>query len=534
MLSPSSRRPQAKGIIPPPGLIKPGATGGFAGFPPNLTPRDLVEIDRIICEQELSEFVKAAWKWVDGAHYYHNWHIDAICEALEAVARGEIKRLLINMPPRHMKSSIVSIMFPAWVWAQHARFTNDGIRLPTCGPHTQFFYLSYDQELSTDHNVKTRDLIDSPWYRERWGDRFSFKGDENRKTKFENDHQGKRQASSVGGRAAGFGGDIIVVDDPHNTKQAESDKDRESTVRWFFEVLQSRLNNSRLGAFIVVMQRLHERDVSAEILEREWADHHICLPARYESDHPNVYAKDRRSRDGEPLWPARYDIPELDKLESDLGSYGAAGQLQQRPAPRSGGMFSKSWFPIVEDKDFPRDVNGNKIKILRKVRYWDVAASEDIGKLDPSWTVGVLMFKLENGQFWIEHVERFRENPMATEMGIKRTAVADGREVEVWLPQDPGAAGKSWCEYMIRSLAGFIARAEPVTGDKVKRAEPYSAQAEARNVLLKQGAWNHNFLDEHASFPMGRHKDQVDAAASAFNKLAGPGRVAFAIGGGRK
>jgi len=125
----------------------------------SISDADFIEMDRILCEGSLSEFVRGAWPYIDPAHYLHNWHIDAKCEYLEAVARGECRRLVINEPPRHMKSIVTTIAFPAWVWAQKPIRGADGIRLPTCGPHAEIFSLSYSGDLSTDHAVKSRDLI---------------------------------------------------------------------------------------------------------------------------------------------------------------------------------------------------------------------------------------------------------------------------------------------------------------------------------------------------------------------------------------
>ncbi|MGE5510355.1 MAG: phage terminase large subunit [Bacteroidota bacterium] len=541
--SPASWRPT--GLPTPPG--RPGL---------QLNSFDAIEISRLACERRLKTFMKQAWRYIDPATFIDNWHIDAICEHLEAVARGEILRLLINIPPRHMKSLTCAVAFPAWVWAQRPKAGSDGVILPTLGPHTQFLYMSYAAHLSIRDNRKTRELIQTSWYQQRWGNRFQIKKDENQKTKFENDKNGRRLASSVGGIGAGEGGSIIVVDDPHNFEDGESETIREGTLRWFDETLQSRLNDPKRGAFVVNMQRIAERDLSGHILAKELGYVHLCLPARYEANHPHVWrgtpqivaskypdgdprhpdAKSEAGKDvvkgeGALLWPARFGDKEIDALELAMGAYGAAGQLYQRPAPRSGGFFSRSWFAVLDE--MPRDADGNPIRVVRRIRAWDLAATKDTGKLDPSWTVGVLISKLETGIFVIEHVERFRENPHEVEARIRKCAQIDGRDVTIWLPQDPGQAGKHQIEYLVRALAGYVVKFEIQSGDKAKRAEPMSSQAQANNIKLLRGTWNNNFLDELCSFPMGRHNDQVDAAAYAFNKLVGPGNIAMIFGGGR-
>ena len=222
--------------------------------------QDIEEAERL--EDSLYEFVKAAWTSFDPADFAGNWHLRDVCDHLEAVARGHIPRLLINVPPRTGKTSIVSICFVAWVWAQRQRG-------PRMGPQVSFYYASYAEQLSLEHSLKTRRLIESRWYQRYWGTRFKLVSDRNTKGHFENDHGGYRMASSVDARATGFGADILVADDPHLVKEAESDIVREGVVRWWSETMPSRLNDRRTGAMIVVMQRVHEGDLSGHTLARE-------------------------------------------------------------------------------------------------------------------------------------------------------------------------------------------------------------------------------------------------------------------------
>ena len=168
-----------------------------------------------LAERKLRNFIRIGWPHIDPADYSTNWHIDAICEHLEAVADGEIRRLIINIPPRHMKSISVNVAFPAWVWAQKKRS-------PLTGPGVGFLSTSYSHTLSVRDNLKGRRLVESAWYQRGWGDRFKLTSDQNTKIRFENDRGGYRIASSVDGTATGDGGDIIIVDDPISAGDALS------------------------------------------------------------------------------------------------------------------------------------------------------------------------------------------------------------------------------------------------------------------------------------------------------------------------
>lgn len=487
-----------------------------------LTPDDADAVQKVLSERYMAEFMANSWHAIETQSFKPNWHIDCIAEHLEAVVRGEVKKLLINIPPRHSKSNMCSIALPSWVWAQNDDPDDGNYRdYPEAlvGPKTKFLFLSYSNGLSLDHSRQTRKLIGSPWYRRHWGERVAVSREKDTETRFDLVQGGYRIASSVGGTATGRGGDIVVVDDPHNVKDGESDKVREETVRWFDEVLPTRRNDPNRSAIIVVMQRVHDRDVSGHIIAKQLGYEHVCLPARYEPNHPHVFRDDKRTADGELLWKGHFDEKSIQDLELSLGTYGSAGQLQQRPSPRSGGYFDKAWFPIID-----RIPEG--VKIVDRVRSWDLAATKDIAKLDPPWTAGVKMAKGDDGRIYIEHVERGRGNPGYVEEMIRRTARLDGkmhgmRNFRIFLPQDPGSAGKTAISYLVARLAGFRVVWDTMSGDKTERADPVSSQAKAGNIVLLSGTWNERYLDELAAFPTARHKDQVDATATGFATIIG-------------
>ena len=471
---------------------------------PTMTPlsaRDQLEAN--IAECSLADFIRIAWPNIDPADYVGNWHIDAIAEHLESVAAGDIRRLIINIPPRHMKSLSTTVAFPAWVWAQRKRSA-------LTGPGVGFLSTSYAQSLSVRDNVKRRRLIGSKWYQDRWSERFHLSDDQNTKIRFTNDHGGQSIASSVDGGATGDGGDIIIIDDPINARDALSPTIRAAANDWFDGTMTTRLNDPKTGAFICIMQRLHEDDLVGHLLRRgdDWT--HLCLPARYEKDHPVVWVRDPRREDGQLLWPERFGEVEVSKLEISLGSYGAAGQLQQRPAPREGGMFKREWFGIVDAAPAG----------LTFVRDWDLAGTIAVIGSDPDWTVGLKMGRDNQGFHYIVDIKRLRGSPHEVEQMILATAQQDTSNCMVSIKQDPGQSGKAQADALTRMLAGFNVVRSSETGSKETRASPFAAQCEARNVKLVRGDWNEAFLDELTVFPFGRHDDQADAASSGFNVLA--------------
>jgi predicted phage terminase large subunit-like protein len=476
-----------------------------------------------MAEKSLSEFIRQGWRYIDRKDFITNWHIDAICERLEDVAHGRLRNVIINIPPRHMKSTGACVAFPAWVWAQ-----DDSDKPPEShlGPSTQFLYASYAQSLSVRDSIKCRRLIKSPWYQENWGDRFNFVSDQNAKTRFDTDQLGYRISTSVDGTATGEGGDIIMIDDPHNTREAESETVRNSVLAWWDETMSSRLNDPQTGAYVIIMQRVHERDLCGHILASETGWEHLCLPARFEIDHPHRWPRDPRKTDGEILWPARMPLKELDKIESRMGPYAVAGQMQQRPAPREGGMFQRAWFEggkdargqehprrIIKEADVPADVV--------EWRHWDLAATEyKVTDTRGARTAGVRIGRTKDGRYIVRHCMAFAKEGAAVMQAIYARALADGPTVSISMPQDPAQAGKQQKLVYVQKFAGFNIRFEAERGgDKVQRAEPFASQCENGNVWLVEGDWNKEFLDEICLFPGGARKDIADACSGAFGRL---------------
>lgn len=475
------------------------------------------EAVRVRCAGSLAAFVKAAWHVLNpDEKLIWNWHLDALCLHLEAVTDGRINRLLINIPPGTMKSLIVSVFWPAWEWGPKSR------------PSLKYVSTSYKDDFVTRDTRRMRNLVLSPWYQLHWPVNLTRAGE----TSFENDATGFREGylfrSLTGGR-----GNRVIIDDPHSTEGAESEAERNRAVRIMMESVPSRLNDLKRDAIVVVMQRLHERDVSGALLAKmtELGYVHLCLPMEFEPDRrcttPVKTAEgkdwtDPRSYEGELLFPAKFPREEVDKLKASLGSYGTAGQLQQSPSPRSGGLFKRHWFgPEQMVRVVPA-------RVVARTRAWDLAATQKKANNRPSWTAGVRMSRDGQGRFYVEHVKRMQETAGTVWTAIETTAETDPRGTRVHLPKDPGQAGKSQSQQMVKGLARFDVRVLPPTGDKETRATPASVQAEAGNIYIvvgEEGAeWVEPFLDELCTFPNATNDDQVDAFADAYNDLAARAR----------
>jgi hypothetical protein len=319
--------------------------------------------------KSLAGFVRESWHVIlPNQPYVHNWHIDLLCAHLEAITFGKFldlglfNRLLVNVPPGTMKSLLISVFWPAWEWG------------PAGMPHLSYIASSFREDACYRDGRRMRTIVTSDWFQARWPLRMRrlSEGD------FENEHGGRRQAipfqSLTNERA-----DRLIIDDPHSVDTAESDIYRAARELTFRESATTRLNNPATSAIIVIMQRLHEKDISGVILGSKMPYVHVMLPMRFEPERKCVtpFGEDPRTREGELLFPARFPRAVVDRDEAAMLDHAVAGQHQQRPSPRGGLLFKRHWFPIV--KAAPGD--------MRIVRGWDLAASEKnkTGRAPPAW-----------------------------------------------------------------------------------------------------------------------------------------------------
>lgn len=482
--------------------------------------------------QSLIGFVREFWPLVEqGVDFVEGWAIEAVCDHLEAVTRGEIKRLLINVPPRMSKSTMVGVFWPAWEWG------------PKGLGHLHYLATSFSGPNVNRDTSKMAKLIESEKYQRLWGvDRGSVRAvsptDKWGERKIVNTAGGQREGRPFS-KTTGAGGDRLIVDDPHDTEAAESDVQRQKTVRTFREGVSDRLRNPMESAIVVVMQRLHERDVSGEILKLGLGYVHLNLPMEFERTRKEggrlidarcrtyvngeLFFEDPREADGDLLFPERFPRSTVQGYKLAKGSYGYAGQYQQRPTPREGGLFKREWFEgdgspgsshILQPDEVPR--------IVAEVRAWDFAATAATASNDPDRTASCRMGRTADDRFIVMHTSVFQLSPAATELRVRSTAETDTKRVPQRIPEDPAAGGKYLVRDIVKVLVGFIVRVVRVAGrgNKEARAAPFATQAEHGNVYLVAGEWNQTWLDEVCNFPNGRYDDQVDAAADAFNELA--------------
>jgi predicted phage terminase large subunit-like protein len=478
--------------------------------------RQLENLKSERCRRHLRTFIKTAWPIVEPAAFVPGWHIDAIAEHLEAVSQGLIRRLLITIPPRHMKSLAVGVFWPAWEWIEH--------------PELRWLCASYAESLSIRDNVRTRRLIQSAWYQANWGDRYQLMADQSEKRRFETDRGGFRIAVGAAGAATGEGGDRIVCDDPHNVAEVESDAVRKGVLDWWDTVMSTRLNNPQTSAQVIVMQRLHQDDLAGHVLEQGGWEH-LALPAEYEGDTraTSIGWRDPRTTPGELLWPARYGRPEIDALKRSLGSYAAAGQLQQQPSPAGGGVFKRWWWRYWQPKGMNLAPVTVRLADGRTQQVNPVDLPDDFDEQLQSWDCAFKDLSTSDyvaGGVWARRgAYRFLLDQRRERLSFPRTLDAIETMSEKWpmtytkLVEDK-ANGTAVIATLQQKISGLV----PVNpaGGKIVRAQAVSPGIESGNVFLPHPAiapWVDSFIDECSAFPNGRHDDQVDQCTQALNRL---------------
>lgn len=455
-----------------------------------------------ICETSLWEFVKTAWHLVEPDPLVPGWHIETICRHLEAVTFGHIRNLVINIPPRHTKSLLVSVLWPAWEWG------------PARKPKTRWLCMSYDGDLSIRDSVKCRTLLQSPWYRARWGHLFGLMGDQNAKERYHNNRGGQRVSSSVGGMATGEGGDRLVIDDPHNIKNITSETSREAVIQWWQTVMPTRLNNPKKSSKVIIMQRSHDQDLVGHIRSTAAGDYvWLVLPAEFE---PQTRCKtllgfeDPRKHEGELLWPERFNAETLGTLKRELGSYAYAAQFQQRPSPMEGGILKRAWW-----------------------QYY-ITRPTDFDFIFQSWDLAFKDLKTSDyvcGQVWgVKGANRSLLDEVYQKLDFVGTIQAIRRMTFKWpkatakLVEDK-ANGPAVISALKNEIPGMLAFSPE--GSKVSRAFAASPVVEAGNVWLPDPSlcpWVGDWVEDMTNFPNAAHDDRVDAFSQAMihaTKLAG-------------
>ncbi len=468
-------------------------------------------LEKKLCEMSFYEFFKAAWIVVEPAvPLSTNWHHKYICDTLQEeceriiAQKPKTKDIIINVPFRSTKSLIVTVMFPVWAWIK--------------SPKLRFITSSYSATLSIELATKSRDIIFSDWFKTRWGDVFHIKKDQNLKERYENNHIGMRRATSVGGTVTGQGGDFLIVDDPLSPQMANSATERDNANEWYRTTFYSRLNQADIGVRIIIMQRVHEDDLSGFLLDRETRTKykHICIPATNEDGNikPKSLEKFYNKETG-LFWEDRFSKQVLDDYKSALGSYGYAGQLQQTPTPLDSGMIHKDWFKIDRYRNDESTVN-----FVIDPAY---TANQ---KNDPS---ALLAYTYKDNKWQIvDCVNVHKEFPELVKFipqWVKKNGYTNKSRIYV----EPKASGKSIVQTLVRETGLNVKEDKPPTKDKVARVSDISASLESGRVSLLNGDWNREFLDQLTKFPAAKHDDMVDCLVMAVNKeiWSGGGKVLY-------
>jgi predicted phage terminase large subunit-like protein len=457
-------------------------------------------LERSVYADSLAEFVKLVWPILHPrTPLIWNWPMQAICDHLEAVTDGRIRRLLINCPPGFSKSLLVNVFWPAWEWGPRGR------------PDLQYISWAYNHNLTIRDNRRCRDILEHEIYQRLWGHVFELAGDQNAKTRYDNDHHGFRIATSTGG--TGERGNRNIVDDMHSVRGAESEAVREAALDWLANTLPTRVNDPTKDAFVYIGQRTHREDGYGHLIANGLIDCHLLIEMRYEgAEHAvrrdpcfigsTIGWRDPRDVIGDLACPERFPesaVADIEKqMESFGGPYAAQGQLQQSPIFKSGGMFEDDWWRYCELDEVPYGIDR---------RAWDFAGSRR--KTSP-YTASALG-RLVDGTLYVLDMTCDRFDAAELENKVVGQAQFDGIDVTQDWPQDPGQAGKAQVSSMAKRLHGYTHTASPESGEKSVRASPVAAQAKRGNVVLVRGPWNAAFIAEARLFPRSKFKDRIDA-----------------------
>jgi len=481
----------------------------------------LPALQRAMYERSLYEFLKAAWEQIEPVPFVDSWHIEAICNHLEAVTRGEVRKLLINVPPRSGKTTIISIVWPCWVWAQEP---DEGNQL--VGPGVQFLCGSYSAEKAELDALKARRLLRSPWFEKLWGHRVKISRDKDNLGQFDTTAGGSRISCGIA-ESLGKGGLYRILDDPHKISEVESSLMREQVLREYDEVWSTRSNDPRIGVEVLVMQRLADNDLSGHVVTQPgwmW----LCLTALYDPERHcstaigfedprgcdadgNVLPDEERAgRADEPLWPEVWPLESLRALEARIGSHAFAGQYQQSPMPRGGSIIDARWW-----------------------RLWDKPAFPDFGTVvagldgafslktyaDPSALVVLGAYpEAETGRPRVMLRDAWQARLTISELVARVGKTCEDRKVDVLVIENKGP-GISVAQEIVRLYGErrWVTLLVNVKGDKASRLRRCEHLFEGGVMYAPETDWAQMVIDEVAMFPRGGKDNLVDGLTLAMN-----------------
>lgn len=455
-----------------------------------------IEAER--CRRDFAYFCKRAWVHTDPAELVWNWHHDAICLHLQALFEGKFQKLIINVPPGHTKTTIVSKMFPAWAWARKPSWTA--------------ILSSYGNQLATETNVASRRLIESSWYQQLFARDWKLREDQNNKSHFSNTKGGSRITASVGASATGKHADCLIFDDPLAAHEANSKAAMHNVTEWHSGTMRTRFKDQKTGTQVLIMQRLHESDLAGHLMRTDPLWVKLILPTEFEPANRcktklkdgTPFWSDPRSKEGELLYPDKFDAERIAQLKKDLGSYAYAAQHQQRPVPADGGMIKLEFFRNRWDT-LPAEPEA--------VHIFVDAAFKDT---DDSDRVAIGVFMKAGPQLYLADMRWGR-------MGFVQTVNAI-KELRAQWPMVRGihiedkANGSAVIEVLKTQVPGVI----PITpnGGKESRVAAITSYLEAGNLVLpKYAGWVDDYIAEAVAFPKAQHDDALDMTAYAMTRM---------------
>lgn len=434
---------------------------------------------KVMCEEDLLFFARYVYKENHRRAFTVAPHFVKIAEALHKVWNGDTKRLIINIPPRYGKTELAIKIFVGWCLAKN--------------PYSKFIHLSYSDSLALDNSSQTKEYIQSEAYQDLW--QMELKKDAQSKSKWFNEYGGGMYATSSGGAITGFGAGVtdskgfsgaIIIDDPLKPDDSFSEVKRKSVNDRYNNTIRSRVND-RNTPIIVIMQRLHEEDLSGFLLDGGSGEvwEHLCLPAL--------------DKDNKPLWEDKHDFIELEQIRQ-ANKYTFAGQYMQTPAPDEGGEIKRNWFEIVNKNDIP-------LHSLRWELIIDGAYTKNTANDPTGYHVGA---KYNNDYIILSSVDKYLELPELLK-DIPNYISSLGVHISLILIE-PKASGKSLAQ-MIKNTTSYPVteiKTNFVNNSKIENVRASSNYVEGGRVKLIGGAWNEAFLSQVAVFPNGKHDEHVD------------------------
>lgn len=512
-----------------------------SAFSPAAARKQLLDIQRSNAEDNLYEFIAQGWRYMDASPFVPGWHISAIAEHLQAVVDGQITRLCINLPPRCGKSLVCSVAFPAWTWAQE-ELTH------TSGAGVQFLHASYGDNLSLRDSVKCRRLIESEWYQERWNQRFKLTPDQNTKSRFSNDKGGERLITSIGGRVTGEGGNVIIIDDANAANEMESEATLLTTLDWWRTTMPTRVNDQEKSAIVIIQQRLARNDLTGYIMDNEpegWV--HLVLPGRYDPSRRMstvIGWQDPRLIEGELLWPQKFSEAAYKRLEITMGPWAFAGQIQQAPQPKGGGIVKDEWWQTwgaaqyppfdyicaMVDTAFTKDEMNDPSAMI----VWGVFSD------DPAAQVSNTVAR--NGQILMSErlqvlgapkammVYAWRERLEFHDLVTKVAETAKKFRINMLMIENK-ASGISVAQEIRRLYADelfSVYHFDPKSQDKMARLHSVVPIFAAGMVYCPDTTWATMVMDEVGAFPRAPHDDLVDCVSMGIRYLRDNGFLRLA------